>query len=137
MNMQLLKSDTSRYIAFFGVLLLLMLLGRFEFTHQLVINIALIFVFAVISYVDWQTHRIPNILLLPLAALALILVLMQPGTAWMRLAGGIFAFVPFMLTAVVRPKHLGGGDIKLETYLIPSSILSRARPVKPCLNPPA
>ncbi len=117
MSTQTQKSDTVRNLIFFGVLLLLLVLGRFELTRQFVINIALIFVFAVISYVDWKSHRIPNVLLLPLAALALLLVLMQPGTAWMRLVGGLFAFVPFALTVMLRPKQLGAGDIKLATLL--------------------
>jgi prepilin signal peptidase PulO-like enzyme (type II secretory pathway) len=117
MNMQMQKSDVYRNLAFIGAIVLLLLLGRFQFTLQFGMNLALILVFAVVSYVDWKTQRIPNILLLPLGVLALWLVVLDPSSAWMRLAGGLFAFVPFALTAVVRPGQLGGGDIKLATLL--------------------
>jgi leader peptidase (prepilin peptidase)/N-methyltransferase len=117
MKMPMQKSDVYRDLVFIGAIVLLLLLGRFQFTLQFAINLALIFVFVVISYVDWRTQRIPNLLLLPLGVLALWLVFIDPESAWMRLAGGIFAFVPFALTALVRPGQLGGGDIKLATLL--------------------
>ncbi|MBI4671071.1 MAG: prepilin peptidase [Chloroflexi bacterium] len=117
MNMSTHKTEMFRNLGLIGVLLLLLLLGRFELTWQFFMQAALVLAFLVISYVDWQTQKIPNVLLLPLGALTLLLVLLQPGTAWMRLAGALFAFVPFALTSIVHPHQLGGGDIKLVTLL--------------------
>lgn len=117
MSMPTHKMETVRNIGLLGVLLLLLLLGRFELTWQFFMQAALLSVFLVISYVDWKTQKIPNVLLLPLGALILFLVLLQPGTAWMRLAGAVFAFVPFALVSILHPHQLGGGDIKLVTLL--------------------
>lgn len=117
MSTQTQKSDLYRNIAFLVGLTLLLLLGRYELSLQLLVHVALIAVFLVISYVDVRARQIPNLLLLPLAVLALVLVLMQPGTAWMRLFGGLIGFVPFALVAGLRPKHRGGSDIKLATLL--------------------
>lgn len=106
-----------RYVGLVGALLLLLMLGRFQLTLQYVVQLALAMVFVVIAYVDWQTRLIPNKLLLPLGLLTLLLIVLHPESAWMRLIGAIFAAAPFMLTAFLRPNEIGGGDIKLVTLM--------------------
>lgn len=117
MNTQAQKSEIYRNLALLGFLLLLLMVGRFQLSPQLLANLLFGVCFVAISIVSWQNRKIPALLLLPLGALALLLVLANPQAAWSRLAGGLFAFLPFALVAYLRPQASHRGDIALVLCL--------------------
>jgi leader peptidase (prepilin peptidase)/N-methyltransferase len=76
-----------------------------------------------IALIDAATHRIPNAISYPLAPALLVLLggaaLLHgaPGTALRVLLGGLAAFGALLLLAIISPKGMGMGDVKLAASL--------------------
>ena len=63
---------------------------------------------------DAQQRIVLNAVTYPGSAAALLTAPLSPGLTWASaLAGAIFAAAPFLITALLRPKGLGMGDVKL------------------------
>ena len=82
-------------------------------TPQSIIVVALVLTVMVAAWTDLQEWRIPNALLAPSAAAALMLSTFAPGSQGITLsllgaAAGLFIFLPLYLL-----KGMGAGDIKL------------------------
>lgn len=72
----------------------------------------------VVSLVDLKSRRVPNTLVYPALALALLFQwLISPQALVRAILGGGMAFLIFYLTAWLRPGDLGGGDVKLAALL--------------------
>ena len=72
----------------------------------------------VIALIDLKFRRVPNRLVYPAGAIALLYQgLLSPSTLLPALLGGGMAFAIFYLTAWLRPGELGGGDVKLATLI--------------------
>lgn len=67
-----------------------------------------------IAWVDYRTMKIPDRLILLLAAVGILSVFTMPQTGILTRIGGAFAVsLPMFLLALARPGGFGGGDIKL------------------------
>ncbi|MGH3665126.1 MAG: prepilin peptidase [Egibacteraceae bacterium] len=77
----------------------------------------------VVAVVDLETRKIPNRLTYPLTpALAVLLVgaaLLNgdPGQAVRVLLGGVAGFVALLLLALISPRGMGMGDVKLAGFI--------------------
>jgi len=77
----------------------------------------------VIAVIDADTRKIPNRLTYPLTpALAVLLVgaaLVQgdPGLALRTLLGGVAAFAALLALALISPRGMGMGDVKLAAFI--------------------
>ena len=78
---------------------------------------------AVLVVVDAEHHRLPNRLLYPAAAAALVLLAVA---AWVRgdwsaylraVEAGTVVYVVFLALALISPKSLGMGDVRLAAVL--------------------
>ena len=84
-------------------------------------------VLVVLAVVDLETHRLPNRIVLPAAALVLAARLATAPSHWaVWLAASLGTAACFLLLALVYPAGLGMGDVKLMLLLgaaLGSSIL--------------
>jgi leader peptidase (prepilin peptidase)/N-methyltransferase len=77
----------------------------------------------VVTVIDLRTHRIPNRLTYPLtpALLALLVVAALldgvPGAAMRAVLGGLVAFGVLLLLALINPRGMGMGDVKLAGFI--------------------
>jgi prepilin signal peptidase PulO-like enzyme (type II secretory pathway) len=71
-----------------------------------------------IAAIDLKQHIIPDALVCPAAALAMLVQAVPPGwhtiTAFL---GGAVGLSPFLLVALARPGSVGGGDVKLAALI--------------------
>jgi leader peptidase (prepilin peptidase) / N-methyltransferase len=80
-------------------------------------------VLAVVAVIDSRTRRIPNRLTYPLTPTLLVLLagaaVLQgsPGTALRTLLGGALAFVALLALALISPRGMGMGDVKLAAFV--------------------
>ena len=75
-------------------------------------------VLVVLSVIDAETHRLPNRIVLPSAALVLAARLVTSPEHWQAWVGAsLGAFACFFLFALVVPAGLGMGDVKLMLLL--------------------
>jgi len=75
-------------------------------------------VLVVLSVIDFESHRLPNRIVLPSAALILIARLASAPDHWQAwLGAGVGAFVFFIVFALIYPAGLGMGDVKLALLL--------------------
>ncbi|HVM21282.1 MAG TPA: prepilin peptidase [Egibacteraceae bacterium] len=78
---------------------------------------------AVVAVIDAQTRKIPNRLTYPLTpALAVLLAVAavasgQPGRLVPALVGGVAGFGALLLLAIVQPRGMGIGDVKLAGFI--------------------
>ncbi|MCS7221144.1 MAG: A24 family peptidase [Anaerolineae bacterium] len=105
---------------------------RFEVTAQAVVIAGYLSVLLLISAVDWATRRIPNVVVLPASAAAVLSAAagVPPGL-WRSLSGGALAFGVFFLAYLLGglflramgPRAAGGGpalglgDVKLAMFI--------------------
>jgi prepilin signal peptidase PulO-like enzyme (type II secretory pathway) len=74
--------------------------------------------FSLIAIVDLKYRLVPNALTYPAIAIILIVqLLIVRQDALAVLLGGLLAFAIFFLTALLKPGHLGGGDVKLAALI--------------------
>ena len=91
---------------------------RFGFTIYAFIWVVVCSCLLVIAFVDWEHMIIPDTLNLVIAAMGVILLLLQPQSLKDRLLGAFSVSLLFLLIVVVsRGKAMGGGDIKLMAAL--------------------
>ena len=72
----------------------------------------------VLSAIDFESHRLPNRLVLPSAAVVLgarLASAPEHWHAWLGAGLGVFAF--FLVVALIYPAGLGMGDVKLVLLL--------------------
>jgi len=75
-------------------------------------------VLVVLSVIDIETRRLPNVIVLPTAAFALVARLLTDPEHWATwVSAGLGAFACFFLLALVNPRGLGMGDVKLVLLL--------------------
>jgi leader peptidase (prepilin peptidase) / N-methyltransferase len=71
-----------------------------------------------LSAVDVEQRRIPNVIVLPAAAVVLAgRAAVDPHRAWVWLAAGFGASFVFFVLAVIYPAGLGMGDVKLALLI--------------------
>ncbi len=91
---------------------------RFGFGLEFVASAAFVATLAVISVIDFEQRRIPNVIVLPAAAVALLAVaLLQPDQLKASLVGGIGACLFFLIPALIVPRAVGVGDAKLALLI--------------------
>jgi prepilin signal peptidase PulO-like enzyme (type II secretory pathway) len=74
--------------------------------------------FLLVAIIDLRYRLVLNVMVYPAMVVALLLRLVLPGSsAGTALAGGAIGLAPFLLTALLRPGGLGGGDVKLATLI--------------------
>jgi leader peptidase (prepilin peptidase)/N-methyltransferase len=77
----------------------------------------------VVAVIDAETRRIPNRITYPLTpALAVLLVAAalldgDPGAGIRALAGGLVAFAVLLVLALISPRGMGMGDVKLAGFI--------------------
>lgn len=83
------------------------------------LGLGLLCVFLIlVALIDLRYRLVLNVMVLPAAALTLLIRCVIPGTNMLAvLIGGAFGFAIFALAAFVRPGGLGGGDVKLATLI--------------------
>jgi leader peptidase (prepilin peptidase) / N-methyltransferase len=75
-------------------------------------------VLVVLSLIDFESHRLPNRIVLPSAALVLAAQLISAPDHWGAWIGAsLGAFACFLVLAIVYPGGLGMGDVKLALLL--------------------
>lgn len=75
-------------------------------------------VLVVLSVIDFETRRLPNVIVLPTAALVLAARLLTAPEQWATwLGAGLGAFACFFVLALVYPAGMGMGDVKLMLLL--------------------
>jgi leader peptidase (prepilin peptidase) / N-methyltransferase len=77
----------------------------------------------VVTVIDARTRRIPNRLTYPLTPALLVLVVAaalangSPGSALRAVLGGVAGFAALLIIALINPRGLGMGDVKLAAAL--------------------
>ncbi|MBW3604987.1 MAG: prepilin peptidase [Actinobacteria bacterium] len=77
----------------------------------------------VVAVIDVHTRRIPNRLTYPLTPTLLVLLvgaaLLEgtPGVALRSLLGGLVAFALLLVLALINPRGMGMGDVKLAAFI--------------------
>lgn len=91
---------------------------RLQFTSHFFFLAGLIGFLLLLALIDLKYRLILNVLILPAIA-AILLYQFWPVTqaSWSALLGGVVIFFMFMLVAMLSPGGLGGGDVKLATFL--------------------
>ncbi|MBC2721864.1 A24 family peptidase [Desulfosporosinus sp.] len=82
---------------------------------RLFLNLVFVAVLIVLSYIDFDTFRLPDVLTLPLLGLGLLGAFFLPGnpTGWESLLSALGAGGLFLIIALVYPQGMGLGDVKL------------------------
>ncbi|PIU31926.1 MAG: prepilin peptidase [Syntrophobacteraceae bacterium CG07_land_8_20_14_0_80_61_8] len=99
--------------------LLLMLLRRYGWGPAFLIYSVFACLLLVISFIDWDTFLIPDVLSLPGILVGFTTALFNPRLSWLEslvgivLGGGVFYLVAWGYQRLRRQEGLGGGDIKL------------------------
>ena len=77
----------------------------------------------VVAVIDARTRRIPNRLTYPLTPALLValtvagLISGHPGWALRALGGGLAAFIALLTLALISPRGMGMGDVKLAAFI--------------------
>src|SRR5215203_1102803 len=92
--------------------------GRFGLTSDLLVALFVIGILAVLSVVDIEQRRLPNVIVLPAAsAILLAQLVLSPDRAWEWIAASLGAGLLFLVLALISPSGLGMGDVKLAMLL--------------------
>lgn len=104
--------------AFFAATLAAAVLARYGLGAPGVIAAFTTAVLVVLSVIDFDSHRLPNRIVLPSAALVLAARLASAPEHWKAWIGAsLGAFACFLVLALVYPAGLGMGDVKLALLL--------------------
>lgn len=102
----------------FAAVLAAAVLGRYGLCAAGLIAAFTTAVLVVLSVIDAESHRLPNRIVLPSAALVLAARLVTAPEQWQAWVGAsLGAFACFLLFALVAPAGLGMGDVKLMLLL--------------------
>lgn len=80
-------------------------------------------VYLAVAVIDYETHRIPNVLILPATAAALLLSLPDPRLSWeSALLGALIAFILLFVAVLAADRLFGAGafgmgDAKLGAFI--------------------
>ena len=80
-------------------------------------------VLLVVSIIDIDTRKIPNRIMYPLTPALLVLMVAaallsaEPPRALAALVGGLGAFVVLLIIALMQPRGMGMGDVKLAGFI--------------------
>jgi leader peptidase (prepilin peptidase)/N-methyltransferase len=75
-------------------------------------------VLVVLSVIDLRTRRLPNWIVLPAAAVVLAAqIAVSPGHWYEWILGALGAFSFLLVAALISPKGMGMGDVKLALLL--------------------
>ena len=92
--------------------------SRYGLTWESALTVASCAFFVLAAIIDVRHRLVPNVLVFPAIALALMLHLVSPqGDILVALEGGALGLVMFTLAALLKPGGLGGGDVKLATLI--------------------
>ncbi|WP_119070137.1 prepilin peptidase [Aggregatilinea lenta] len=92
--------------------------NRFGLTAESTAYAVLIVFLLLVALIDWRYRLILNVLIYPAIVAAIAAhALLVPEHALNILLGGVLAGSMFFLTAWLRPGELGGGDVKLATFI--------------------
>lgn len=100
-----------------------LLAWRFGFTPQLPAFLLLALLGVQLSRIDFTLHMLPNALVLSLLCGGLLLLMgsaaLSPGWSELlrALAGGAVLFAGYLILALISPRGLGMGDVKLSAPL--------------------
>jgi leader peptidase (prepilin peptidase) / N-methyltransferase len=93
-------------------------LGRYGLSAAGLIAAFTCGVLVVLSVIDIESHRLPNRIVLPSAAIVLVARLASEPEHWQAwLFAGLGAFALFLVFALIYPAGLGMGDVKLALLL--------------------
>ena len=86
---------------------------------RLFLNLVFVAVLIALSYIDFDTFRLPDVLTLPLLGLGLVGAFLIPGnpTGWESALSTLGAGGLFWIIATVYPQGMGLGDVKLVAAL--------------------
>lgn len=88
------------------------------FSVGLIFNLVFVSFLIALAFIDLDHFLLPDLLVYPLLGLALIRVLLLPGTGWLPyLSGAVLAGGGFWLITKIYPQGLGFGDVKLAAAL--------------------
>jgi leader peptidase (prepilin peptidase) / N-methyltransferase len=97
--------------------------ARFGLAWELPGFLLFAWMLVIVAVIDARTRRIPNKLTYPLtpALLALMVIAAlasgMPGLALRSLLGGVAAFVVLLVLALISPRGMGMGDVKLAAFI--------------------
>jgi leader peptidase (prepilin peptidase)/N-methyltransferase len=104
--------------AFFAATLSAAVLARYGLGAPGLIAAFTTAVLIVLSVIDFESHRLPNRIVLPSAAIVLAARLASAPEHWKAWIGvSLGAFACFLVLALVYPAGLGMGDVKLALLL--------------------
>lgn len=86
---------------------------------QLGVNLVFLSALLVLAGIDWDTFRLPDVFTLPLLGMGLVAGFLLPGdpSGWESLGAALGVGGFFWLIALVYPKGMGLGDVKLIAAL--------------------
>lgn len=90
---------------------------------ELIAFLPVMWVLIVLSFIDIDHKLLPNRIVLPsvvtfAALLGVVVAIQGTGSAWMRaMAGGAAAFAVLLVIALIYPRGMGMGDVKLAALL--------------------
>jgi leader peptidase (prepilin peptidase)/N-methyltransferase len=109
---------TRPFGAFFAAALAMAVLIRYGLSAAGLIAAFAAAVLVVVSVIDFESHKLPNNIVLPSAALVLVARLASTPEHWKAWIGAsLGAFACFLVLALVYPAGLGMGDVKLALLL--------------------
>lgn len=119
---RLYHRDKDAWLRVFVEVLLALLFAflwqRLGFTFPFFFLAAICSFLVLIALIDLKYRLVLNILVLPaMGTILLYQAIPLSRTTWLSLLGGLAAFLLFLLATLVTPGRLGGGDIKLATFL--------------------
>jgi leader peptidase (prepilin peptidase)/N-methyltransferase len=101
-----------------ALLVAVLLAVRHAETHELVLGVVLVAFLVPLTVIDLATRRLPDVLTVPAAVLAIVLGLaLDPGGEVERLCAGAAAGGFFLAAVLVHREGMGGGDVKLAAVL--------------------
>ena len=91
---------------------------RFGFGLEFLAVAAFVVTLGVVSVIDLEQRRIPNRIVLPAAAIAVVAIaLLEPGQLKSSIVGGAAACLFFLAPALLVPRAVGAGDAKLALLI--------------------
>jgi len=84
-------------------------------SFDMLLSVILISALIIVSFTDIEHGIIPNVIVLPFAAIGLIInIILFPQKWWVVLAFAFGAFLFMLIISLVYPKGMGMGDVKLS-----------------------
>ena len=98
--------------------LLALLNVRFGISWQLVPAAVACLFFLLVAIVDLKHRLVLNAMVVPAGGLVLLArAIASWDDLWLALIGSVIGCFPFLLTALVKPAGMGGGDVKLAALV--------------------